>query len=61
MTLGRARAIFEQIESDKFTKEEKVEAIIKVMSMATTNSVRRWELMNALRWLCNEYITVEER
>ena len=41
MNIGKARAIFDQIDSDKYTEDEKAVAIYIVMAMETKNSVTK--------------------
>ena len=55
MSDGQAYAIFKQIDSDKFTVNEKGFAIHKVLSMATHNSVTKKDFMAALEWLWHEH------
>ena len=51
MTIGKARAIFEQLDSDKFTEAEKGEAILRVTRMETINSVTKASLLKAVKYL----------
>lgn len=53
MNLGKGRAIFEQLESEKYTNEEKIEAIGLVANMETHNSITKNMLLTALKWLFN--------
>ena len=53
MNLGKGRAVFEQLESEKYTNEEKIEAIGLVANMETHNSVTKNMLLTALKWLFN--------
>jgi hypothetical protein len=55
MNIGTARAIFKNIESDKYTESEKGLAIMRVLSMETINSITKQELKNALAWLWNQH------
>lgn len=51
MNIGKAVAIFKQIESDKYRDSEKMEAIKLVSEMPTHNSIRKDTIIKALRWL----------
>ncbi len=58
---GKAMAIVKDITSDRFTDEEKAEAIYLVMNMATHMSITKDELINAIKWLWHiAYEYVEE-
>lgn len=61
MNIGEAIAIFEQLDSDKYTDEEKALAIYKVMNMPTNNSITKVMLLKAVKYLWNEtyYFTSE--
>lgn len=51
MNHGKAMAIVKQINSDKFTDEEKAYAIYLVMDMPTIMSITKAELVDAIKWL----------
>ena len=51
MNHGKAMAIVKQIDSEKFTDEEKAYAIYLVMNMPTHMSITKDELINAIKWL----------
>lgn len=51
MNIGKACAIFEQIESDKYTDEEKATAIYNVLEMPTHNSVSKDSMLAAIKYL----------
>ena len=51
MTLGEAIAIFNHIDTDKKTIEEKGEAIKRVLEMETRNSITKDSCFNVIRWL----------
>ena len=53
MNIGKACAIFEQIESERYTDEEKLLAIREVIEMPTHNGVTKDTILNAFRWLWN--------
>lgn len=59
MNIGKACAIFEQIESDKYTEQDKLQAIKEVIAMPTHNGITKDEILKAFRWLFN-LVTVEE-
>lgn len=51
MNIGKANAIFENIESDRYTEEEKLIAIKMVLNMPTHNGIKKDTILNAFRWL----------
>ena len=51
MNLGTACAIFEQLESDKYSENEKLTAIKEVLGMPTHNGVTKDQILSAFRWL----------
>lgn len=53
MNLGKACAIFKQLEKDEYTDAEKIEAIRMVLDMETHNSITKLDFMCALAWLWN--------
>lgn len=53
MNLGKACAIFKQLEKDEYTDAEKIEAIRMVLDMETHNSITKLDFMYALAWLWN--------
>lgn len=58
MNIGKAFAIFKNINSDKYTFYEKVEAIELVLCAETTNSITKSEFKEAFIWLWR-YVTTE--
>lgn len=50
MKIGRACAIFEQINSDKYSEQEKLNAIRQVIEMPTHNGITKDEILNAFKW-----------
>lgn len=54
MNIGKAMAVFLQIDSNKFSDEEKTEAIFLVMNMATHNSIKKDNMIAALKWLWHQ-------
>ena len=59
MNIGEAAAIFRDIENEKYTENEKIEAIYDVMNMPTHNSFSKERILNALRWLWHLCIVEE--
>lgn len=51
MDIKRAIVIFNNIQSDLFTDEEKATAIYEVMNMPTHMSIKKETVFNALKWL----------
>lgn len=60
MNIGKAFAIFKNINSDKFTYYEKIEAIEIVLQAETTNSITKSEFKEAFRWLWSRLATASE-
>lgn len=60
MTLGQARAIFDNIEKAPESVEEKGMAIFLVMNMETHNSVTKYSMLKVIRWLWNHYFEFVE-
>lgn len=60
MKIGKAAAIFINIDSEKYTEEEKLEAIFDVMNMPTHNSFSKGKILDALRWLWHSCVQIEE-
>lgn len=63
MNAGKAMAIFKQIDSDKYTDEEKAEAIFVVMQMPTHMSQTKDEAFKVIKWLvgkCFEFVIESE-
>lgn len=55
MEIGRARAIFDKIDNETETVEEKGLAIRMVLDMETHNSVTKASLLKVLDWLWNQH------
>ena len=51
-----AVAIFKDIHSDETDVEDKITAIQDVIGMETHNSIAKKDMLEALRWLMEEYI-----
>ncbi len=56
MNARKAAAIFKDIHNEKTEVEDKLAAIQNVSSWATHNSITKKEMVEALRWLIEEYI-----
>lgn len=54
MTLGRARAIFDNIENASESIEEKYWAIRLVLDMETHNSVTKASMLKVMNWMWNQ-------
>lgn len=50
MNIGKACAIFEQLESDDYTEVEKLLAVINVVEMETHNGIKKADIIKAFRW-----------
>lgn len=59
MNVGKACAIFEQLDSDKYTDEEKAVAIYKVMNMPTHNSITKAAMLKAIKWFFDKCYEVK--
>lgn len=53
MNIGVACAIFQNINSKKYTEDEKLEAIKNVLEMPTHNGITKAEIISAFRWFWN--------
>lgn len=60
MNIGRACAIFKDIDNNKYTNNEKFTAIYEVVKMETHNSITKAEILKALAWLVNDLLKVKE-
>lgn len=59
MSIGYYRAVFEDINSDKYSEHEKALAIYRVMNMETHNSVTKKSMLEAIRWLWDRQFEYE--
>lgn len=50
MNIGKACAIFKQIDNEKYTEQEKLNAVKLVIGMPTHNGITKDEILNAFRW-----------
>lgn len=55
MDIGKAMAIFHNINSDKYSETEKAMAIYRVMHMETHNAVTKASMLNVIRWLWDSH------
>lgn len=53
MNIGIACAIFQNINSQKYTEDEKLEAIKEVLELVTHNGITKAEIISAFRWFWN--------
>lgn len=60
MNIGKAVAIFANIESDKYTVEEKGIAIMLVSQMATHNGITKTAMLKVIWWLLNMCFDIPE-
>lgn len=60
MTNGQAVAIIQDINSDKYTVNEKGLALHQILSMATTNGITKQEFKNALMWLWHQHFEMAD-
>lgn len=58
MNIGKACAIFEQIQKEKYSDHEKLWAIKEVLDMPTHNGITKDTILNAFKWFFN--YTIEE-
>lgn len=60
MNTGKACAIFQQIDSEKYNEEEKAEAIYRVLKMPTHNGITKAEILKVTNYLFNLHFDVED-
>ena len=60
MNIGKARAVFENINSDKYSEILKAMAIYRVMHMETHNSVTKASMLEVIRWLWDRQFELVE-
>lgn len=60
MNIGKAWAIFENINSADFSIDEKWEAICEVADAPTHNSITKAKILEVLRWVVGEVEVTEE-
>ena len=60
MDIGKAMAIFHNINSDKYSDILKAVAIYKVMYMETHNAVTKASMLEVIRWLWDRQFELVE-
>ncbi len=60
MNIGRAMAIFENINNDTYSDEEKALAIYKVTKMPTHNSVKKDSMLSVIKWLWDKCYEIKD-
>lgn len=60
MNIGKARAIFDNIENTSESIEEIGAAIYIVMNMATHNSVTKASMLKVIRWLWDRAFEIKQ-
>ena len=61
MNIGKACAIFKQLESEAYSDEVKMQAIIDVAEMPTHNSITKGDMLKALRWVLDKWEEYENK
>ena len=60
MDIGKAMAIFHNINSDKYSDSLKAMAIYRVMHMETHNAVTKASMLEVIRWLWDRQFELVE-
>lgn len=60
MNIGIAQAIFEQLDNEHYSEELKAVAIYEVMNMTVHNSVRKADMLKAIKYLWHKLYKFEE-
>ncbi len=60
MNIGKAQAVFEQIKNDKYSEDEKLQAIWLVLDMPTHNGITKDTILEAFRWLFDYAVEVDD-
>ena len=60
MDIGKAMAIFNNINSDKYSVNEKAMAIYRVMHMETHDAVTKASMLEVIRWLWDRQFELVE-
>ena len=60
MDIGTAMAIFNNINSDKYSVNEKAMAIYRVMHMETHDAVTKASMLEVIRWLWDRQFELVE-
>ena len=58
--LGDAIAVFKTIENEKWSDNERIEALCAVADMPTLNSITKYEMQTALKWILNQTVVEVE-
>lgn len=61
MKIGKACAIFMQIDSDEYTVEEKGTAIYEVLKMPTHNGINKDKMLSVIWYLLNLTFDIPEK
>ena len=61
MKIGKACAIFMQIDSDEYTAEEKGTAIYEVLKMPTHNGITKDKMLSVIWYLLNLAFDIPEK
>jgi hypothetical protein len=59
MNIGKACAIFMQIDSDQYTDLEKGFAVYMVLAMPTHNGITKDAMLRVIKWLHGQHFEVE--
>lgn len=60
MNIRRATAVFEDINSDEYSDEEKALAIYDVIKMPTHNGVKKDSMLSVIKWLWHKIYEIED-
>lgn len=60
MKIGKAFRIFEEINSDEYTEDEKVIACYHVLQAPTHNSINKDKMLAVAKWLFDKSFEVSE-
>lgn len=58
--VGKANAVFKQIESDEYSEDEKLRSILVVLDMPTHNGITKDTILKAFRWLFEYAVEVDK-
>lgn len=60
MNIGTARAIFDSIENEGISVEEKGLAVRMILDMETHNSVRKSDMLKVMDWLWHQSFEMKQ-
>lgn len=60
MNIRRATAVFEDINSDEYSDEEKALAIYDVIKMPTHIGVKKDSMLSVIKWLWHKIYEIED-